>query len=144
MESTGVNKVISACIRWPERKFAHHVQWGLGFRSLNDTIFGLQGKLAWKVFYGDTLWARLLRQKYRVNCTEDAYSRTQSASLLWHKLYPHFQQFQDIGRCNIGKGEVSFLKSNWLGTILDCTNSSSITVRKGLGELEKWRPALTN
>lgn len=134
-------------------KRTHWVAWekvcapcsegGLGFRSLKDTILGLQGKLAWKVFAGDTLWTRHLRQKYRINCYMEACSRTQSASRLWRQLYPHFQQFQDLGRWNIGKGHVSFWKSNWLGTILDRTNSSNITVREGLGELEKWRPALT-
>lgn len=32
---------------------------------------------------------------------------------------------------------------NWLGTILDRTNSSNIMVRGGLREIDKWRPALT-
>lgn len=70
---------------------------GQGIRSLEDTIVGLQGKLAWKVYFGDTLWMLMLRQKYGVDYATGTYNRRQSASLLWRQLYPHFQPFKDIG-----------------------------------------------
>lgn len=59
-------------------------------------------------------------------------------------IYPHFQNFEDIGRWSVGDGSISFWKDNWPGTILDKTNSSTLTVREGLQELEKWKPALTD
>lgn len=53
--------------KWHRR--LHWVSWAkvfsatsegsLGIRSLIDTIFGLQGKLAWKVYMGQSLWARI-------------------------------------------------------------------------------------
>lgn len=117
---------------------------GLGIRSLKDTIFGLQGKLAWKIYEGKTIWANLLRQKYSTNYMPGSYKRSQSASKLWKHLYPHFQNVQDIGRWCVGEGKISFWKDNWLGTILDRTSSANITVREGLNELAKWKPALTD
>lgn len=116
---------------------------GLGLRSLRDTIYGLHGKLAWKVHAGNTLWAKLLRQKYGTDSAKGIYTRHQSASALWRQIYPHFQNLQAIGIWSVGKGQISFWRSNWLGTVLDPTNSSSITVREGLREIDKWKPALT-
>lgn len=116
---------------------------GLGIRALKDTVYGLQGKLAWKVYTGNTLWTKLLRQKYGSNFNQGAYTRQQSASALWRQIYPHFQNFEEIGQWSVGQGRISFWKDNWLGTILDKTNSSNITVQEGLLELEKWKPALT-
>lgn len=115
---------------------------GLGLRTLKDTVYGLQGKLAWKVFGGHTLWARILRKKYGVDSSRGEYSRSQSASALWRQMYPHFQTFQGIGKWSVGEGKISFWRSNWLGQVLDQTNSSHITVREGLAELAKWKPAM--
>lgn len=94
-------------------KRTHWVAWddvcspfyegGLGIRSLQDTIKGLQGKLAWKVYAGDTLWTRMLRQKYGIDWSTQAYTRQQSASLVWDHLYTHFQHFQDIECWTLGK-----------------------------------------
>lgn len=116
-------------------KRTHWVAWddvcskfsegGLGIRSLNDTIFGLQGKLDWKVYAGDTLWTRILRQKYGIDCANHAHTRNQSASLLWRQLYKLFQHFEDIRCWTIGRGNVSYWKANWIGTVLDSTNSSN-------------------
>lgn len=44
----------------------------------------------------------------------------------------------------MGQGRISFWKANWLGTVLDRTNSSNITVREGLQEIDKRKPALTD
>lgn len=115
---------------------------GLGLRTLKDTNYGLQGKLAWKVYAGNTLWTKLLRQKYGVNSASGEFTRRQSASALWRQIYPHFQNFYDIGRWTVGQGKISFWRTNWLGKVLDPTNSSHLTVRQGILELEKWKPAL--
>lgn len=37
---------------------------GLGICSVEDTIFGLHGKLAWKILSQDSHWTRMLLQKY--------------------------------------------------------------------------------
>lgn len=116
----------------------------LGIRSFKDTIFGLQGKLAWKVFAGNTLWTRILRQKYGLDSEKGVFKRAQSASALWRQIYPHFQNFEDIGIWSIGRGQISFWRSNWVGEILDRTSSSNIKVREGVLEIDKWKPALTN
>lgn len=112
----------------------------LGIRSLQDTVYGLQGKLAWKVYAGNTIWTKLLRQKYGTK----TYTRQQSASTLWRKIYRHLQNFDEIDRWSVGQGTISFWKDNWLGMILDRTNSSDITVCEGLQEIDKWRPSLTD
>lgn len=132
------------------QKRLHWVAWkevctpfkegGLGIRSLQDTVYGLQGKLAWKVYAGNTIWTKLLRQKYGTK----TYTRQQSASTLWRKIYRHLQNFDEIDRWSVGQGTISFWKDNWLGMILDRTNSSDITVREGLQEIDKWRPSLTD
>lgn len=100
------------------QKRMHWVSWeevctsfsegGIGLRTLKDTIYGLQGRLAWKVYSGNTLLTRLLRQKYGTNYGTGYYTRRQSASALWRQIYPHFQNFQDIGRWSVGQGRVSF------------------------------------
>lgn len=116
---------------------------GLGIRTLKETVYGLQGKLAWKVYAGNSLWSNLLRQKYGANYNTGTFISQQSSAALWRQIYTHFQNLGDIGRWSVGQGRISFWKDNWLGTILDRTNSSDITVREGLQQLDKWRPALT-
>lgn len=37
---------------------------GLGIHKLSDSMYGLHGKLAWNIFTGESLWARILFQKY--------------------------------------------------------------------------------
>lgn len=73
---------------------------GLGIRSVNETIHGLQGKLAWKIFVGGSLWSRVLQQKYGNPGLCGTLVRQQSSSLLWRRLYPHFQNMQH----NMGDG----------------------------------------
>lgn len=114
-----IENIIKAFL-WSQhgQKRLHWVAWeeictpysegGLGIRSLQDTVFGLQGKLAWKVYEGKSLWARLLRQKYGTNYTTGVYKRNQSSSTLWRHLYPHLQNFEDIGRWCVGEGRISF------------------------------------
>lgn len=114
---------------------------GLDIRTVKDTVYS-QGKLAWKIIFRNTLWKKLLRQKYGTPDSSGRYMRQQSASLLWRKLYPQFQLLQECGRWCVGKGEISFWKTNWLGVILNSTNSSAIMVKEGLRELAKWKPAL--
>lgn len=79
-----------------------YTEGGLGIRTLKDTVYGLQGKLAWKICAGNTLWTRLLRQKYGSIGSSGIFNRNQSGSLLWRRLYPHFQNIQEIGRWCVG------------------------------------------
>lgn len=68
-------------VAWDE-VCAPYTEGGLGIRTLKDTLYGLQGKLAWKVYSGDTLWTKLMRQKYGDNSITGMYTRSQSSSAL--------------------------------------------------------------
>lgn len=56
-----------------------------------------------------------------------------------------FSTLRRLGVGVLGR-EVSLSGSdtNWLGKVLDRTNSSNMTVKEGLGEINKWKPALTD
>lgn len=92
---------------------------GLGIHSLIDFVYGFQGKLAWKVFSGSTLWARVLQQKYCMSNSNGNVRNPPSASRLWRKLAPHFQNFQNMHFRKAGREEISSRRSNWLGVILN-------------------------
>lgn len=87
---------------------AHWVSWknictptchgGLGIRSLSDTIFGMQGKLA-----GTSLWARIMQQKYGINRCHVPITLHQTDSRLWRKLMQHFQSLLAVATWQIGR-----------------------------------------
>lgn len=55
---------------------------GLGIWALWETIHGCHGKLAWKVFSGSSLWARVLQQKYGMESAQQHINLWASASRL--------------------------------------------------------------
>lgn len=87
---------------------------GLGIRSIADTIKGLQGKLAWNIMTGTSLWSKLLMQKYGRGRIFDPGTQ-QNASKLWKELQPHFQSLQNMHQWIVGKGNFSFWRDNWTG-----------------------------
>lgn len=62
---------------------------GLGIRSVKDTIFGLHGKLAWKIPSQQSLWTRMILQKYGRDSVYEANNFRMISSSLWRNLFPH-------------------------------------------------------
>lgn len=54
------------------------------------------------------------------------------ASKLWCTLFPHFQRLQAMSQWQVGKGEISFWRSNWSGEAFDVHSESNITVSEAV------------
>lgn len=78
---------------------------GLGIRSIHETVHGLNGKLAWKTISQETLWTRLLRQKYGVQSVYSTTALRANSSKLWRTLFPHFQTLLQMSHWEVGKGD---------------------------------------
>lgn len=76
----------------------------LGIRSIKDTMEGLQGKLAWSIMKGESIWSRLLLQKYGREMVQGSGDHHPISSQLWKQLEPHFQRLRDNSRWILGKG----------------------------------------
>ncbi|KAL3652392.1 hypothetical protein CASFOL_002073 [Castilleja foliolosa] len=100
---------------------------GLGLRRLQDTVDGLNGKLAWSIIKKSSLWSKLLNKKYRV---EGHLSTSSSASRTWKCLLPHVQRLLDNSTWIIGKGDISFWTDNWSGSILFPEDNSDMTFKE--------------
>lgn len=71
---------------------------GLGIRRFVDTLYGLHGKLAWRIMEGKSLWWRMLLAKYGV--IDGNIQIRQSSSRLWKVLFPAFWEIWKE-RCRI-------------------------------------------
>lgn len=92
----------------------HHE--GLGIRSLKETLFCMQGKLASKVLSSDSLWARILKTKYGIDKLSREFDFHHSASRLWCKLVPHFQTLNELVFWHIEDGKIvgmAFGRTQW-------------------------------
>lgn len=78
----------------------------MGIRSMTETVYGLQGKLAWKILSQETLWTRLLIQKYGKQSVYNANEIRCNSSKLWRTLFPHFQNLINMSRWQVGKGDI--------------------------------------
>lgn len=131
---------------WNQRgqNWIHWVTWkkitkplsegGLGIHSLSDKIYGLHGKLAWRLLSGNSLWASLIMQKYGA-LTGSAQYRTNS-SRLWNALNPHFQQIHLLSHWQVGRGDIPFWMANWLGEALNPESTSTLTVLETILRIE--------
>lgn len=91
---------------------------GLGIKLLTETVHGLHGKLAWKIISHETLWTRLLRQKYGVQSVHTSNMLRANSSKLWRTIFPHFQTLLHMSHWEVGKGNISFWRTKWCGEIL--------------------------
>lgn len=116
---------------------------GLGIRSLGDTISGPHGKLAWKILAHDTLWTRMLLQKYGKDSVYNGNSRFSNSSRLWKTIYPHFQRLINVSQWQVGRGEMSFWGSNWCGEVLSLGMNAALTVQEGLHQIDNLKHELS-
>lgn len=103
---------------------------GLGIRSIHETVHGLHGKLAWKIISKETLWTRLLRQKYGVQSVFSPTALRTNSSNLWRTLFPHFQTLLQMSHWEVGKGDIQFWSTNWCGEILGPEHEEELSVKE--------------
>ncbi|KAL3641434.1 hypothetical protein CASFOL_016402 [Castilleja foliolosa] len=146
MTSTAINKgtikIIDKLIRsflWSQKgqKRLHWCNWqkvcmhkadgGLGIRSMADTIYGLQGKLAWSIIQKKTIWSKILNQKY---ITAGKITQRGTDSTMWKCLIPHIQRLLNCSKWLIGKGAINLWTENWFGEVIDPESVSTTTVRQ--------------
>lgn len=92
-------------VSW-ERVTTSKEEGGLGIRKICDTMYGLHGKLAWNIFSGESLWARLLYQKYGLQSVHGLRPPRPNSSRLWKVLWPHFQNLQVMSQWRVGSGQI--------------------------------------
>lgn len=114
---------------------------GLGLRSVEDAEFGLHGKLAWKILSQESVWARILLQKYGAHSIYEGDSGRTVTSKLWRLLLPHFHNLIQMSHWQIGG--ISFWCANWCGEVLNPTLGPTLTVREGLQNIEQLEYLLT-
>lgn len=137
----------------PVQNRVHWVAWkkiyrplaagGLGIRSLEDTIYGLHGKFAWKFLAHDMLWTRILLQKYGSDSSYDEHSLCSNSSKLWKTLFPYFERLISLSQWQVGRGDISFWWANWCGEILNPGFNQEVIVCGGLNDLDSMEPLLT-
>lgn len=134
---------------------SHWVSWdkistptdtgGLGIRKLSETIYGLHGKLAWNIFPGESLLARLLYEKYGLLGIHGQHTfRPNYSSRLWKVLYLHFQNLQHMSCWRVGEGSIRFWQTNRIGEILDASSDSAWTLKHGMENLASIQHMLTD
>lgn len=116
---------------------------GLGIRSLEDTVYGLHGNLAWKFLSQDSLWIRMLLQKYGVESIyEDAHFRSGS-SKLWKVLIPHFHNLLDTSHWQVRRRGISFWCAKWCGKAINPIFGRELMVREGVHNIQHMEHLLT-
>lgn len=110
---------------------------GLGIRSVKDTIFGLHGKLAWKILSQQSLWTRMILQKYGRDSVYEANNFRVISSSLWRNLFPHFRNLLSMSHWQVGKGAISFWRTNWIGEVLQPNFSMALTVKQGIENMDQ-------
>lgn len=121
---------------WPGKKFVDLWQKGVwGFDRLR--VFGLHGKLAWKILSQNSIWARIIVQKYGSNSVGDSRALRRNSSYLWRALFPHFQNFIEMSQWQVGRGDISFWCSNWGGEVLNMNYNATLNVREGIHNIDQ-------
>lgn len=110
---------------------------GLGIRSVSEAIFGLHGKLAWKILAQHSLWTRMLLQKYGTKSVYEATNLRANSSPLWRTVFPHLQRILSMSHWQLGRGDISFWCSNWSGEVLQPSFNADVTVKQGLQNLHQ-------
>lgn len=88
---------------------------GLGIRSIELIREALHAKLIWMILSSSSLWARYARSKFFRDNPAVAFA---SDSPLWRRLAAHYPWLLQLSKWLIGKGNVSFWNSNWVGEVL--------------------------
>ncbi|KAL3620032.1 hypothetical protein CASFOL_034944 [Castilleja foliolosa] len=102
---------------------------GVGIRNLKDTLYGYQGKLAWNLIQGNSLWSKIMNQKYNIHGN---MKKNQSASAMWKILYPHVDTLKKDSTWVIGKGNINFWTQKWADEILAPEDTSNTTMKMAL------------
>lgn len=106
-------------------------------------IYGLYGKLAWKILTQDSLWTRLLFQKYGSGRVHEEKLSLSKSSKLWKTLFPHFQRLENMSQWQIGRGAIPFWGTNWCGEIFNHNIHPELTVCEGIQNLHSMQHLFT-
>lgn len=116
---------------------------GLGLWSMEDTMHALHGKLVWKILSQDSLWTRMLLQKYGEDSVYEGASVRTISSELWRILRPHLHNLVQMSHWKIGKGDVSFRCACWYGEVLNPIFGLELTVKEGVQSIQQIEHFLT-
>lgn len=90
----------------------------------------------------ESLWSRMLLQKYGTTSVYAGNALRANSSKLWRTLYPHFQILSMMSHWQVGKGDISFWRSKWCGEILNPDMDDECTVREGIQSLHSFTQVL--
>jgi hypothetical protein len=131
-----------------EKRKCHLISWdticspkdsgGLGFRKLRDVNLVSMMKLGWRIITNpDSLWARVLWQKYKCNADYNPYVREiHNASPTWRgicKAWPHM--ISNV-KWNIGDGRATkFWTAKWVTNNLNLEGMSYREISQDMKDL---------
>lgn len=93
----------------------------------------------WRIVSRNSLWSKLLQQKYDV--ISNSIQLRQNYSRLWKAFYPHFHNLQHLCYRCVGRGDITGRQIGW-GKFLDRSSLSQLTVREGIQKLNSIRDGL--